>query len=425
MATSSFSHAVTSGLSRRRFLGIASLGVLGLLVANGRQAFATEGVSAETSARLSNAQAQYQAAMADLQSLTTQVEMADYDLNCTQVNLDETNAKIDSLQASIEEKSAELAEKQDQLANRISANYKMGKSSILESIMGATSFEDFVNRIFYQNKISDEDAAAIQEVADLRSSLEQDQQDYQDQKVQQETLYQQQKEQAESLQSQLDSLQAYANSLSSDVVALMNQAQQEQLAAQRAAYQNYLNSTPAQTGNSENPTSTPSADGAQVPPPAPGSDSDAEVAPDAGGYDPGYTEDYGSGDYGSGDSSADYSVPHTGVVDTAWWVVSQNVEYEWGGTSLAGFDCSGLAQYCYAQNGYTIARTTYDQIAEIQAVGHWKTSMDSLNPGDLVFPHTGHVGIYVGGGMMIHAPNFGQIVQYAPVYAFIGGGSPV
>ena len=42
----------------------------------------------------------------------------------------------------------------------------------------------------------------------------------------------------------------------------------------------------------------------------------------------------------------------------------------------------------------------------------------NLQPGDLVFPHTGHVGIYVGGGMMIHAPQTGDVVKVAPVYRF-------
>ena len=97
----------------------------------------------------------------------------------------------------------------------------------------------------------------------------------------------------------------------------------------------------------------------------------------------------------------------------------------WGGTDPSGFDCSGLAQYCYAMCGYSIGRTTYDQIAQIQGLGNWRYDMSELSPGDLVFPHEGHVGIYCGGGMMIHAPYEGRMVEYASVYAFIGGGSPV
>lgn len=84
------------------------------------------------------------------------------------------------------------------------------------------------------------------------------------------------------------------------------------------------------------------------------------------------------------------------------------VPYVWGGTTPAGFDCSGLVQYVFAQNGISLPRTTYDQIAVVSQV-----SLDSLQPGDLVFwggqsPY--HVGIYIGDGEYIHAPAPGQSV---------------
>lgn len=84
------------------------------------------------------------------------------------------------------------------------------------------------------------------------------------------------------------------------------------------------------------------------------------------------------------------------------------VPYVWGGTTPAGFDCSGLVQYVFAQNGISLPRTTYDQIAVVQQV-----SLVALQPGDLVFwggasPY--HVGIYIGDGQYIHAPAPGQSV---------------
>ncbi|MFR1384289.1 MAG: C40 family peptidase, partial [Clostridioides difficile] len=59
------------------------------------------------------------------------------------------------------------------------------------------------------------------------------------------------------------------------------------------------------------------------------------------------------------------------------------------------------------------SRTTYSQINVGVPV-----SQDQLQPGDLVFPHTGHVGIYVGNGQMIHAPQTGDVVKVSPVYKF-------
>ena len=85
--------------------------------------------------------------------------------------------------------------------------------------------------------------------------------------------------------------------------------------------------------------------------------------------------------------------------------------YVYGATGSANFDCSGFTQYVYENAaGIDISRTTYSQINEGQAV-----SQDQLQPGDLVFPHAGHVGIYVGNGQMIHAPQTGDVVKVSPV----------
>lgn len=83
--------------------------------------------------------------------------------------------------------------------------------------------------------------------------------------------------------------------------------------------------------------------------------------------------------------------------------------YVWGGSSPAGFDCSGLTMYAYAQVGVSIPRTTYTQW---NAGPH--VSREDLQPGDLVFfDGLGHMGMYVGGGNMIHAPHTGDVVRIA------------
>ncbi len=100
------------------------------------------------------------------------------------------------------------------------------------------------------------------------------------------------------------------------------------------------------------------------------------------------------------------------------------VPYVWGGKSPSGFDCSGLTTYCYENCGVDVGgnRTTYDLISWIQSNGNWKTSMDELQPGDMIFPSAGHAAIYLGNGRMIHAPHEGDVVREADVYAFYGGG---
>ncbi|GAA2220878.1 C40 family peptidase [Streptomyces nogalater] len=86
--------------------------------------------------------------------------------------------------------------------------------------------------------------------------------------------------------------------------------------------------------------------------------------------------------------------------------------YVWGATGPDAFDCSGLVQAAYRAAGLSLPRTSYAQINAGRRV-----SRSELRPGDLVFfyPGISHVGIYVGGGRMIHAPNPSAPVRLAPV----------
>ncbi|MFD5267100.1 NlpC/P60 family protein [Streptomyces sp. NPDC058335] len=86
--------------------------------------------------------------------------------------------------------------------------------------------------------------------------------------------------------------------------------------------------------------------------------------------------------------------------------------YVWGATGPNAFDCSGLVQAAYRSAGVSLPRTTYAQIDAGRRV-----SRSELQPGDLVFFYSGitHVGIYIGGGKMIHAPNPSAPVRVAPL----------
>ncbi|MEU4980287.1 NlpC/P60 family protein [Streptomyces sp. NPDC021969] len=86
--------------------------------------------------------------------------------------------------------------------------------------------------------------------------------------------------------------------------------------------------------------------------------------------------------------------------------------YVWGATGPNAFDCSGLTQAAYRAAGVSLPRTTYAQIDAGRRVGR-----SELLPGDLVFFYSGisHVGIYVGNGQMIHAPNPSAPVRVAPI----------
>ena len=81
--------------------------------------------------------------------------------------------------------------------------------------------------------------------------------------------------------------------------------------------------------------------------------------------------------------------------------------YVYGGSTPAGFDCSGFTSYVYGKLGVPLAHSSYDQWTSGPRVPR-----ADLRPGDLVFfAGLGHVGIYIGGGRFVHAPHTGTVVS--------------
>jgi cell wall-associated NlpC family hydrolase len=98
----------------------------------------------------------------------------------------------------------------------------------------------------------------------------------------------------------------------------------------------------------------------------------------------------------AGERAAQYAVDEVGV------------PYHWGGDSPAmGFDCSGLVRWAYGRVGIDLPHSSY----ALSDVGR-RVSSSGMEPGDiLVFEGLGHVGIYLGRGRMVHAPQTGRNVE--------------
>lgn len=119
------------------------------------------------------------------------------------------------------------------------------------------------------------------------------------------------------------------------------------------------------------------------------------------------------------------------------------VRYSWGGgnasgpsygfgqgAGIKGFDCSGLTLYAWAQAGVYLYHS-----AQMQYDGSRHLAISQLQVGDLVFygsssANISHVGLYIGNGQVVHAPNSRSLVQTGPVYlwngyySWVGAGRP-
>jgi cell wall-associated NlpC family hydrolase len=125
---------------------------------------------------------------------------------------------------------------------------------------------------------------------------------------------------------------------------------------------------------------------------------------------------------GSGDSSslpASIVGPNSQATAAIAWARSKlGTAYLWGATGPNRFDCSGLMMWSYGHAGVSLPRTSREQYAGLPHV-----ALSDLQPGDLVFYATNtsdpgtihHVAMYLGDGLVIHAPHTGDVVRYAPV----------
>lgn len=124
------------------------------------------------------------------------------------------------------------------------------------------------------------------------------------------------------------------------------------------------------------------------------------------------SRDYSREDLGgSYDAIPESSVDTSSIANMALSVTG--IPYVYGGSSLSGMDCSGLVVYVYAQFGISLPHSS-------GAIGAMGTNipMSELQPGDII-AYSGHVAIYVGGGQMVEAIDYGQLSAVSSVR---GGG---
>ncbi len=321
---------------------------------------------------ISSKKAQLRQVQAKLQTVYHQVDMAVEKYN-------EANSQLSTVQSQIKQNEhlLKVAEYNLDVANKqLSARaldiYKTRDVSVVDVLFAANSFDDLVTQLDMMERLGNSDVDTVHSIAAYRAEIK-------DRRVKLDA----DKKSATKLvataaanKAQVQSLENKLEGMTAGLKSQISQLEAQAAAAAKAAAQ----AAAAQTGGGDTGGSTGGGGGTVV--------------------DPG----------GSG---------HSAVVAIAQRYLG--VPYVYGGASPSGFDCSGLAMYCYAQIGIGLSHGATDQQHSSTPV-----PLNALQPGDLVFfgnaSYSYHVGIYVGGGSMIHAPHTGSVVSYGSISgAWIGG----
>lgn len=371
---------------------------------------------APTGVAMADPQSDLDQAAAQLDALGAELAGYQEQLAAATTTLEGTDVEIADKQAQIEQTSQQLEQKRSELGANMSSSYKSGSEGLLEFILGSTSAEELVSRIYYLDKVSEQQAANIQEVRSLADQLEQEMAELEERQSTQQ-------QQVSDLEAQVSDYQARVAEATSYYDSLDEQVR-EQLAAEQEANSNISTAVSAvetnreqqqaaaEQGNSDSGTQAGSTNGGSAA-------NDSTQQEEQPAQEPSGGNTGGGNTGGTGGSSSGGSTVGSGQgLATAYAQIGK--PYVYGATGPNAFDCSGLVCYSY---GYARGRTTTAMISSLKASGDWVTDMSQLQVGDLVFPNSGHVGIYVGNGRMVHAANPAIGVVEAPVYSFIGGGS--
>lgn len=382
----------TQELSRRTALkalfGAASAAVLFGLPARAHAAEATK----ETTDKLNAAQAQLDEVQAQLDSIANEYAALANKNAQTLNDIEGVQGQIDETQAQIDTKKAELKKKRGDLSDRVAASYKSGGTNILSLLLASGSFEELVANAHYVEKINKSDRDAIEDIQTIQKELDTQKSELESQKADLEKLKDQQTAQMQDMQAKQQEVQTVLNGLSDDVKELMAQRDSEILAAAQAEEAaRKAAAAAAAAANKNNSSSGGSSSG-------------------GGSYAPGTPQQNAGSGKQQAVVNACYSTPSPGLNWCAAWVT--NVFRNAGVGYFGGNACDMFNAWCYSSDRSAL------QVGMIVA----DSSHSGTGTPGLLY---GHVGIYVGGGIVMS--NEGAITSKSldSFISFYGTGSGV
>lgn len=329
-----------------------------------------------TPAQLAATKAEARKAQVRLDELASDLEESNEDYLAVEQRLAETRKEVSVAQGDLELAEQELADAQAQLNRRAGAIYRSGRLGWLSVFIGAADFRDLVTRVDLLRRVSNGDAAVVAQVGQARARADKTRSTLENRRAEQVVLLKQAAAKRQRVEGALAAQEDYLARVGAKLKTLIaeERARQERIAREKAAAE------------------------------AAAAAARAAAAPAGGRFPLGRTFDPRA--LGS---------PHPEALAVALRFVGKT-PYVWGGTTPSGFDCSGLTLYSYAQVGFALPRTSREQFRVGAFIA--PDRVDLLQPGDLVFFGTGgdpgrihHVGMYVGGGSFVHAPQTGMDVS--------------
>lgn len=316
--------------------------------------------------------------------------------------LQEKNAQLEQVTADLAIAEQTEASQYASMKKRIQFMYERGDDAMIEALLGSADMSDFLSRVEYVSDVYEYDRnlltqfqITVRQVADLKSTVETEkaeleamQAEYALQQSALEDVLAQKRSQMGSYDNQLATAQAAASEFK-QMIAAQNQIIKDEERRQREAAEAAA-AAEARAKAAQNKNSGSNNDA--------GSGGSQGQAGSSQGSGSASSETGGGGTSGTGGENPGYSTSVSGSSVVAYATQFVGNPYVWGGTSLTnGADCSGFVMSVFAHFGISLPHSS----AALQGCGK-AVSYANAQPGDLIC-YSGHVGIYMGGGMIVHA----------------------